>query len=135
MLQHKFVKFIPQNLIQGKIYISIEYKTVTHLCACGCGEEVVTPITPTDWKLTFNGSSISLHPSIGNWDFKCNSHYWIQENKVIWAGKWDKKQIDLGKKQDELNKQQHYNSKSSSVQSQEKIKKGLFSKIWMFFFS
>lgn len=134
MVQHKFVKLIPQNLIQGEIYISIEYKTVTHLCICGCGEEVVTPITPTDWKLIFNGSSISLHPSIGNWDFKCKSHYWIKENKVVWASNWDKKQIDLVKKQDVFNKQKYYESKSFLIKDEKNIKERLFIKIWKFFF-
>lgn len=134
MMQHKFVKLIPQNLIQGEIYISIEYKTVTHLCICGCGEEVVTPITPTDWKLIFNGSSISLYPSIGNWDFKCKSHYWIKENKVVWAKNWDKKQIDLVKKQDVFNKQKYYKSKPFLIKNDKNIKETLFIKIWKFFF-
>jgi len=43
------------------------------------------PLGPTDWKLTFDGESVSLYPSVGNWNFPCQSHYWIQENKVRWA--------------------------------------------------
>lgn len=68
-LRHEFVEFIPDDLEEGVIYISIQYATATHLCACGCGAEVITPISPTDWELTFNGSSVSLSPSIGNWSF------------------------------------------------------------------
>jgi len=53
-MEHKFVEFIPAKPEEGILYISIEYKTATHLCACGCGERVVTPLSPVDWKLTFN---------------------------------------------------------------------------------
>ena len=63
-LQHRFVKFIPDELEDGVIYVSMEYKTVTHRCCCGCGEKVVTPLSPAGWELTFNGQSVSLSPSI-----------------------------------------------------------------------
>ncbi len=62
----------------------MEYTVASHLCVCGCGREVVTPIRPSEWNLTFDGETISLHPSIGNWDFPCQSHYWIKRNKIIW---------------------------------------------------
>lgn len=107
-LSHKFVKNIPENPEDGVIYISIEYATVIHKCCCGCGRQVVTPLSPTDWKLIFNGKTLSLYPSIGNWSFPCQSHYWITESTVVWAPKWTKKQIDLGKKYDELNKEQYF---------------------------
>jgi len=38
----------------------IEYATAVHKCACGCGKEVVTPLSPTDWKLIFDGKALSL---------------------------------------------------------------------------
>ena len=84
-MNHKFVEFIPDNLEEGVIYVSLQYTTAIHKCVCGCGNEVVTPLSPNDWQLTFNGESISLSPSIGNWNFKCQSHYWIVNNKVIKA--------------------------------------------------
>jgi hypothetical protein len=82
-LQHRFVKFIPDELESGVIYISMEYKTVTHRCCCGCGEKVVTPLSPAGWELTFNGKSVSLSPSIGGGT--CNSHYFIRNGRVQWA--------------------------------------------------
>lgn len=85
MMQHKFVEFIPDDISSGILYVSLNYRTAVHKCACGCGEEVVTPITPKDWKLTFNGEAISLHPSIGNWSFKCRSHYFVKNNKIAWC--------------------------------------------------
>ena len=59
---HEFVEFIPEELKEGVLYISINYATASHLCCCGCGNRVVTPITPDDWKLIFDGVSVSLHP-------------------------------------------------------------------------
>lgn len=126
MMQHKFVEFIPSKLDRDILYISIEYKTVAHLCACGCDQEVVTPITPTDWKLIFNGKSISLHPSIGNWDFKCRSHYWIRDNKVLWAEKWNENQIKRTKNQDQYNKEKYYGNELNIKQSSNKPKKKSF---------
>lgn len=108
MLQHKFVEFIPHKIEEGILYISLDYCTAIHRCACGCGNEVVTPISPTDWKLSFNGKAISLHPSIGNWNFECQSHYWIKNNKVEYAGRWTKEEIDIGRVQDKNHKTQYF---------------------------
>lgn len=64
----------------------MDYATSAHSCCCGCGEEVITPFTPTDWKITFDGKTNSLRPSIGNRALKCRSHYVIDRGKVIEAG-------------------------------------------------
>ena len=79
-----FVEFLPDELETGKLYISMQYATASHKCCCGCGCDVVTPISPTDWHLAFDGRSISLTPSIGNWSYPCRSHYWIRHNRVVW---------------------------------------------------
>jgi len=110
-LSHKFVKHVPDKLEDGVVYISTEYSTAIHKCCCGCEKEVVTPFSPTDWTLIFDGETISLYPSIGNWSFKCRSHYWITNNKVEWASRWTKKQIEHGRKKDELNKKVYYKEK------------------------
>ena len=82
-ITYKFVEYIPEEIQEKIIYISIEYKTVVHKCICGCGNRVVTPISPTDWQLTFDGKTVTLDPSIGNWNFKCQSHYFIIKNKIF----------------------------------------------------
>jgi hypothetical protein len=92
-LTHKFVEFVPEELEQGILYISIQYTTASHKCCCGCGFEVVTPISPDGWKFIFNGKTVSLEPSIGNWGFECQSHYWITRNQVRWAEKWSERRI------------------------------------------
>src|SRR5690606_33566394 len=100
MLQHKFVEFIPEHIEEGILYVSLEYCTAIHKCACGCGNEVVTPISPTDWKLSFNGKSVTLNPSIGNWSFECQSHYWIKNNKIEFASRWTQEKIEKGREKD-----------------------------------
>ncbi len=108
VLTHEFVEFIPGELREGTLYVSIPFATVVHKCCCGCGRQVVTPLSPTDWKLTFDGVSISLHPSIGNWSYPCQSHYWIQNNKVRWAGRWTEEEIEAGRAADALAKARYY---------------------------
>lgn len=119
-LSHKFVEHIPEKLEESVIYISIEYSTAIHKCCCGCGKEVVTPLSPNDWKLIFDGKTVSLYPSIGNWSFECQSHYFIINNKVKWAPKLTKRQIKRGRKQEELDKKDYY-------KGTERKDKGLFS--------
>ena len=112
-LTHKFVEYIPDNLIDGTVYVSIAFATVAHKCCCGCGNEVITPLSPTDWKLIFNGESISLYPSIGNWSFPCKSHYWIENNKVSWAPRWSREKIDTGRANDSLAKEKYFDTTKS----------------------
>lgn len=92
--KHQFTQFIPENLEGSVLYISMEFNTVSHLCACGCKSEVVTPLSPSDWKLTYNGEGVTLYPSVGSWDLPCQSHYWIKNSEIQWAPKWSKEQIE-----------------------------------------
>lgn len=108
---NKFVDLIPNEIEVGVVYISIKYGTVVHKCCCGCENEVVTPLSPTDWELIFNGETISLYPSIGNWSFDCKSHYWIIENRVEWARKWTDEEILSGRRSDYIQKKKHYENK------------------------
>lgn len=103
-LTHEFVEFLPEKLQEGVLYISIAYATAAHKCCCGCGHEVVTPLTPTDWKLIFDGETVTLDPSIGNWSFPCKSHYWIRRNSVQWADRWSPELIQAGREQDAIRK-------------------------------
>jgi Family of unknown function (DUF6527) len=91
-LHHKFVEYVPDKLENNVLYISIEHCTAIHKCMCGCGNEVVTPFSPDAWQLCFDGKTVTLYPSIGNWNFKCKSHYWIIKNKVKFVkGRWFRK--------------------------------------------
>jgi hypothetical protein len=70
-LDHRFVEDIPETLDPGVLYVSMRYATAVHLCCCGCEREVVTPFSPAQWKMTFDGEGVSLHPSIGSWALPC----------------------------------------------------------------
>ncbi|MEI9956251.1 MAG: DUF6527 family protein [Ferruginibacter sp.] len=93
---------------EGVLYISVEYSSVIHKCVCGCGNKVVTPLSPTEWELTYDGKSVSLKPSIGNWNFECKSHYWIIKSKVNFARVWTDKEIEEGKKAEAKLKKNYY---------------------------
>lgn len=108
VLEPRFVVAIPQVLEAGALYVSMEYGTVVHSCCCGCGREVVTPLTPTDWSLSFDGEAISLKPSVGNWNLPCRSHYVISRNRVIECGNWNQERIDAERRRDRTAKSAYY---------------------------
>ena len=86
-LEPRFMKYIPESIEEGILYISEELWVTIHLCACGCGRKVVAPLDiAVGWVLTHNeDKTVSLHPSLGNFDFPCKSHYFIKNNKVDWC--------------------------------------------------
>lgn len=135
MLQHRFVEFIPDNIEEGVLYVSISYCTAIHKCVCGCGNEVVTPLSPTDWELTFDGKSVSLHPSIGNWNFDCKSHYWIKNNRVNFAGRWTEKEIRLGREEDFKRKKELFELPMETVRLPAAQETPRHSGFWQWFIS
>lgn len=114
VLKHEFVEYIPHKLDEATIYVSISYATAVHKCCCGCGNEVVTPLSPTDWKLTFDGETVSLFPSIGNWSFPCKSHYWIRSNRVDWASQWSPQKIEAARALEVEEKREFYRTRRHS---------------------
>jgi len=108
LLGHRFVELMPDKLSDGILYVSMTHATVMHNCPCGCGHEVVTPISPAKWQLEFDGESVSIFPSIGNWSLPCKSHYWIRRGKVIWSHRWTEDEIDEGRAHDRAVAQQYY---------------------------
>jgi hypothetical protein len=111
-LRHEFVEFIPDAIEEGKIYVSIDYATAVHKCACGCDKEVVTPLSPTDWKLIFDGKTVSLDLSIGNWGFMCRSHYWVRNDRAVWAEDWSQLRVDANRAHDRRAKDKYYGTDS-----------------------
>ena len=101
-IQHEFVEFIPEKLLPGVIYVSIPYATAAHSCFCGCGSKVVTPLSRRGWSVTFDGESISLYPSVGNYGLPCKSHYFVRNNGVEWARTMSQGEIDAEKERDGL---------------------------------
>ena len=77
----------------------------------------MTPLSPTDWKLIFDGESISLDPSIGNRSFARKSHYWIRRNKVRWDDRWSQDEIDAVRFHERLVKENYYASEKQNATS------------------
>src|SRR6266568_3425801 len=116
-INHEFVDYIPDAIKEGTVYVCVPFATVVHRCCCGCGNEVVTPLSPTDWRLIFDGQSISLDPSVGNWSFPCQSHYWIRRNKVAWARRWSQKEIEAGRAHDHSAKESYFDSTEARIEN------------------
>lgn len=83
-LDHRFVDQVPEHPEQGTLYVSLPFRTTLHLCACGCGNEVWVPIRPDRHHVIYDGETITLQGSIGNWRFPCRSHYWIRAGRIVW---------------------------------------------------
>ncbi len=103
-----FVRFVPEKLVELTLYVSMEFATASHLCFCGCGNKVVTPLSPTDWQLYFDGRTVSLTPSVGSWDFPCRSHYWIRKSQVHWAASWTGEQVADAARLDDEAKRRYF---------------------------
>lgn len=75
--------FIPEELEFGKLYYSSEYKTSSHLCCCGCGQQVPLPIKQGEWSLYVNTrtNKVSVTPSILQ-RIGCKSHYVINNGQA-----------------------------------------------------
>lgn len=114
-LEHQFVRHLPDVLRPGILYISMEYATASHLCCCGCGEEVVTPFTPAQWKMTFDRDAVSLYPSVGNWLLACRSHYVIRQGRVHEAEPWTDARIAAGLAHDKAARTQMFAPTSSAA--------------------
>lgn len=97
-LRAEFVESVPDGLEEGVLYVSIAFRTTLHLCCCGCGNQVVMPLRPTAWSMSYDGETISMSPSVGNWSFPCRSHYWIGHGLVHWSTDWSDGQIAAGRR-------------------------------------
>lgn len=134
VLTHQFVDAMPSELAEGILYVSIRFRTAAHLCACGCGDKIVTPIKPAKWHLIFDGDTVSLCPSVGSWQSKCRSHYWIENDKVKWGKPWTDEQIAAGRRRDQQDLHEYYARRgffeSGGREVTSKDKPGLLSRMW-----
>lgn len=118
--RHEFVDHIPDQLDEGVLYVSMRFGTIVHRCACGCGQEVVTPLGPAEWRLSYDGKSISLAPSIGNWGFHCRSHYWIKDSNVRWARGFSDDEVALVRQKAKKQRKGYYQPRGRVVARKEK---------------
>lgn len=102
------VRTMPASLEPGLLYVSEEFETAAHLCACGCGSKVRTPLGPTEWQFFDDPEGPSLDPSVGNWQRPCHSHYWIDRGKIEWSTQWSAAQIAAGQAKEQRRRQRYY---------------------------
>lgn len=105
------VEFMPKDLDAGVVYFAEEYGACAHLCACGCGTKIRTPIAPTEWALEEGDRGVSLCPSIGNWQRPCRSHYWIIDGEVKWSSQWTDEQVFAGRKREAARRDEYFGRK------------------------
>jgi len=104
----EYVDIMPETLKAGRLYISKRFRTAAHLCACGCGSRVVTPLKPAKWQLTEVDGLVSLSPSIGRWQLPCKSHYWIRDNQVLWSEAVSEEQMQAVLERDQRDLRSYY---------------------------
>jgi hypothetical protein len=68
--------------------------------------------------MSFDGQTISLRPSIGNWDYHCRSHYIIRRNRVIEAKPLSDDEIAAGRRKDKAAKAEFYQSRDDYDENQ-----------------
>ena len=104
------VHYMPKDLSPGVLYVSEEFGAAAHLCACGCGAKVTTPLGPTEWSLDETDGRPTLRPSVGNWQLACQSHYLITDGEVVWARRWTAEQIADGRRREEKRRREYYDA-------------------------
>lgn len=103
------VHYMPKEFVTDILYVSEEFDVAGHLCPCGCGNKIITPLGPTDWSFVEEDGKVTLDPSIGNWQIPCRSHYWITNGEIDWSYQWTDKQIKAGRRAEEKRSKAYYN--------------------------
>ncbi len=84
----EYVHHAPDKLGEGVLYVALAFGTALHLCACGCSQEVATPIQGAKDGWIFKEESDrtpTLFPSIGSLQLPCKSHYFISAGRILWC--------------------------------------------------
>ncbi len=118
------VRYMPRELLQGVLYVSEEFGTAAHLCACGCGSKIRTPLGDTEWSIKETPAGPSLSPSVGNWQQACQSHYFIERGEVVWAPKWTAKQIAAGRAGEQERRRAYY-------EAGDRRRSGIVRRVWL----
>jgi hypothetical protein len=102
------VKYMPKALSPGILYVSREFDAAAHLCACGCGEKIRTPLGATEWSVEETPDGPTVRPSIGSWQKSCRSHYVIRGGEVRWAKQWTEAQVLAGRRGEERRREVYF---------------------------
>ena len=113
-IRAELVEFVPSNLENGILYVSQKYRTAAHLCCCGCGSKVVTPLKPGGWQVAIKKNSVTLHPSVGSWNLPCQSHYLIRGGLVIWSSQISPDAIAATRRRDQQAREFYFDNPAKS---------------------
>lgn len=109
------MKYMPAVLEPGILYVSEEFGAAAHLCACGCGSKVRTPLGPTEWRLSAGTVGVSLDPSVGNWQRPCRSHYWIQDGEINWSVPWTDEEVQAGRAREHARREAFFENRTGRL--------------------
>ena len=129
-LTPEFVDEIPGAPEHGTLYLSCRYRAAVHLCACGCGAKISTPLHPTGWRLSYDGESVSLNPSVGNWSEKCQSHYVIKDSRVLWGDRLPRDKIRRIREQRHRELEDYYGVGRRPATPPPSHAEGFWAKVW-----
>jgi hypothetical protein len=132
-IQLRHVEFIPKTLDEGILYVSIHFKVAAHICPCGCGTKIITPLGPCEWSFTEKKGEPTLYPSVGNWQIPCRSHYWIKNGHIEWSYLWTDEQIKAGRSKEQASCELYYRIETSRKKSFWKKVKNWVSKKYKFY--
>jgi len=104
------VRYMPKTLEPGVLYVSDEFLTAAHLCACGCGAKIRTPLGITEWSVEESARGPTLWPSVGNWQQGCRSHYWFRDGEVIWGDALTPNEIAAGRAREHARRRTYYDA-------------------------
>lgn len=108
MVTLKLIDHLPIKLEPEILYVSQEFEIAGHLCACGCGSKIITPLGVNEWSFSVCNGKPTLKPSIGNWQLPCQSHYWIEDGEILWSYKWSEDKIKAGRLAEEQRRKEYY---------------------------
>ena len=101
---------MPSMFEQGVLYVSKRYHIAGHLCICGCGEKVWTPLGPVDWSVKMGKNGPSMMPSIGNGQLNCKSHYIIRNGNILWCNRINDEETEFGLNIANFRRENYYNN-------------------------
>lgn len=92
-----YCETFPDEIEEDTLYISKEHGVCTHICPCGCGNEIPIPIKGNDietdwlesWRLIESNGNVTLDPSLRN--TCCKAHYFIRNNQFVFCGDHENK--------------------------------------------
>ena len=110
-IQLLHVEYMPKSIDKGILYVSRRFGVTAHKCPCGCGTKVILPLGPCEWSIAERNGKPTLHPSVGNWQIPCKSHYWIKNGQIEWLDSWSDEQIEAGRAKEQTRRELYYKNK------------------------